>query len=128
MILVVEVKPGHRPEMKEIDFLIMGSYGEKLFNGSRRDHANLGNDLYVTVGDSSALDGLPFNFTLTNGSAEDQVYGAAVFVKRIWERDGETFDPYKALLPGEAAAIVELFKRNRGTFDTRELYKLLGWM
>jgi hypothetical protein len=69
----------------------------------------------------------PVNFTLSLGSAQVSVCGPAVFVTRAWENGGETFDEYKSLLAGEAAAIVELLRRNRSRFDPSELYRLLGW-
>ncbi|MBP2247207.1 hypothetical protein J2Z28_003858 [Paenibacillus xylanexedens] len=46
---------------------------------------------------------------------------------RVWESGGETFDEYKSLLAGEAAAIVELLRRDRYLFDPSELHRHLGW-
>ncbi|QQZ64560.1 hypothetical protein JI735_34570 (plasmid) [Paenibacillus sonchi] len=126
MIKVVEVLPGQEPVIKEISSLY-GAYGQELFGESRRDHSKLGNDLYLAVGDSAALIRKPVNFTLSLGAAQVSVCGPAVFVARVWESDGETFDEYKSLLAGEAAAIVELLKRDRNRFDPSELHKLLGW-
>lgn len=126
MIKVVEVLPGQEPVIKDIPSLY-GTYGQELFGESRRDHAKLGNDLYLAVGDSSALAGLPVNFTLFFGSAPVSVCGPAIFVTRAWESGGEMFDEYKSLLAGEAAAIVELLKRDRSRFDPSELHELLGW-
>ncbi|APO48538.1 hypothetical protein BS614_30950 (plasmid) [Paenibacillus xylanexedens] len=125
MIKVVEVLPGQEPVIKEIPSL-HGTYGQELFKEPWRDHSKLGNDLYVAVGDSAALTGKPVNFTLSFGSAPVSVCGPAVFVTRVWESGGETFDEYKSLLAGEAAAIVELLKRDRSRFDPSEFHELLG--
>lgn len=126
MIKVVEVLPGQEPVIKDIPSLY-GPYGQELFGESRREHAKLGNDLYLAVGDSSALSGKPINFTLSFGSAPVSVCGPAIFVTRVWESGEETFDEYKSLLAGEAAAIVELLRRDRNQFDPSELHRLLGW-
>lgn len=87
-----------------------GANGQELFGESRRDHCKLGNDLYLAVGDSAALTGKPGNFTLSFGSAPVSVFGPAVFVTRVWESGGETFDEYKSLLAGEAAATGRIAK------------------
>lgn len=76
---------------------------------------------------SAALTGKPVNFTLAFGSTPVSVCGPAVFVTRVWESGGETFDEYKSLLAGEAAAIVELLRRDRYLFDPSELHRHLGW-
>ncbi|MGM1023764.1 MAG: hypothetical protein ACQEXV_25295 [Bacillota bacterium] len=126
MIKIVEILPGGEPVIKDIESL--HSYGRKLFDEPFMDHANIGNDLYIAVGDSSAIMGKQVNFTISYGGAERTVCGPAVFVNRIFERGGgETYDEYKSLLAGEAAAIVDLFKRNRMTFHPDELHRLLGW-
>lgn len=127
MIKIVEVLPGQEPVIKDVPSLY-DAYGQELFGGARLDHAKLGNDLYLAVGDSAALTGKPVNFTLAFGLASESVCGPAVFVTRVWESGGEeTFDEYKSLLAGEAAAIVELLKRDRNQFDPSELHRLLGW-
>ncbi|MFB5678833.1 hypothetical protein [Paenibacillus terreus] len=126
LIKVVEILPGKDPVVKDIPSL-HGQYGEEVFGEPRRDHARIGQDLYLAVGDSSALTGKEINFTLVYRSAQINVYGPAVFVNRVWETGEETFDEYKTLSAGEAAAIVELFQRNRNVFEPMALHRLLGW-
>ncbi|MFM9280915.1 hypothetical protein [Paenibacillus jiagnxiensis] len=125
MIKVVEILPGKDPVVKDIPSL-RGQYGEEVF-GERRDHARIGEDLYLAVGDSSALTGQAINFTIVYRAAQINVYGPAVFVNRVWETGEETFDEYKSLSAAEAAVIVDLFRRNRDVFEPMSLHKLLGW-
>ncbi|MCC3379415.1 hypothetical protein ACFQ5D_13870 [Paenibacillus farraposensis] len=62
----VEILPDGEPVIKDIESL--HSYGRKLFDEPIMDHANIGNDLYIAVGDSSALMGKPVNSTISYGS------------------------------------------------------------